>query len=987
MRGLGSAFKQWLIAMSVLLVCQQAGAQEAEEKDSLDEVVVTGIRASQRVAVEVKRRAENMVDAIVAEDIGKLPDVTITDSLQRVPGVQIERTAGEGTSLNIRGMPQVLTTLNGEQFLSPWSITNVQANYSDVPASMISGVDVHKSTAASMLAGGISGVVDLKTSRPFDLLPGWTAAANAELSKGSITKKDNHDFNALIGWRNDRGGFTLGGFASKTYSANYQSYSNTFYAFAREGFDPHDLNNNGNTTNDRFLIEDSYGPMAYVMERDRKGIAASFQIHINSAWQLLAEGAYTKMDQFDRGVEAKFNSDSAAQGWFGADYGALLPGSVFKYEASIPAEGDTPARDIYSTQVAHLLAPDFMSSATSRQNHTAALNTNLQLAYDNDGLFKGSARFVYAKARHDMDDAIFQEGTPNWFRDWSQPFTGSEPPAPEPYDVTVDLRGAIPTFSYFADLSNPAVLKTYQAFASAQNDKATLTAFRLDGTFKIDSGFFTTLDVGVRFGSRDVHTAQSDYMTPTAKYHSWDGSTCDSMGQNCDDSLAETPLPGYKVWQRYPDWMLFSDNPGLQSSVIVYKDFGPFRGFEGGVSTVDNRRLDDVYGFLNTVYPGVQKLPNPAKQYSVREDANSGYVQGNFKSENEVLPFSGNVGVNIVRTERRVIQNIVPVITTPTNHIGGGWKDQDSWQYLFLTSGEKVTRVSFTDVLPAININIFPRSDVIVRVAASRTMSPNDLVNVGEGLTLWYSDCDVNGASIPCAGGGNDQGNPAIKPWRADNYNASVEWYLGKDAILGLAAFYIDVKNATQTFQEQRSYPDADGVIRRSVNIWVTRDVGAAPLKGIELGYKQPFVFLPGILKNFGAEFNYTYSDSDSGDKDLTGRSMPLTSNSRHQINAVLWYQAKKLSSRVAYNWRSDVFEGRAGLNTSEAPVSLGSWAKPSGYLDASISYEFVPKVSVYVEGTNLTVTNKQVYAQFKDQFQQIFTQERRLAFGIRAKL
>src|SRR5439155_46846 len=143
------------------------------------------------------------------------------------------------------------------------------------------------------------------------------------------------------------------------------------------------------------------------------------------------------------------------------------------------------------------LAADFMSSANSRQNHTNAMNTNLQLAYDNGGSFTGSMRFVYAKARREIEDATFQEGTPYWFLDWSQPFTGPQPPSPQPYDVTVDMRGEIPKFSYTADLSSPSVLKTYQAFAIAQNDKATLSALRLDGSFKIDASIFTTLDIGI----------------------------------------------------------------------------------------------------------------------------------------------------------------------------------------------------------------------------------------------------------------------------------------------------------------------------------------------------------------------------------------------------------------------------------------------------------------------------------------------------------
>jgi len=187
--------------------------------------------------------------------------------------------------------------------------------------------------------------------------------------------------------------------------------------------------------------------------------------------------------------------------------------------------------------------------------------------------------------------------------------------------------------------------------------------------------------------------------------------------------------------------------------------------------------------------------------------------------------------------------------------------------------------------------------------------------------------------------------------------------------------------------QEQRQYPDSDGVIRRSANIWTTVNVPASDLKGFELGYKQALTFLPGALANTGIEANYTYSDNDSGSVDLEGNSFPLNSNSEHQANLVLWYQGDKLSSRVAYNWRSDIFQGQVGLNTNEAAISLGNWSEPAGYLDASINYDINDNVAVYLQGTNLTETNYRNYAQFKDQFRSLSVQERRVALGIRARL
>ena len=111
-----------LMASSALVspaMAQTAGQPiPGDDASYVDEIVVTGIRASQEQSVQIKRNETAIVDAISAEDIGKLPDVTVADALQRIPGIQITRNAGEGSRVNIRGLPQVVTLLNGEQYLS-----------------------------------------------------------------------------------------------------------------------------------------------------------------------------------------------------------------------------------------------------------------------------------------------------------------------------------------------------------------------------------------------------------------------------------------------------------------------------------------------------------------------------------------------------------------------------------------------------------------------------------------------------------------------------------------------------------------------------------------------------------------------------------------------------------------------------------------------------------------------------------------------------
>ena len=146
----------------------------AKEAEELQEVIVTGVRASQIRAIEIKRLAPSIQDSISAESIGQLPDVTITDALQRITGVQINRDAGVGTSVDVRGLPQVGTMMNGEVFISPDQIDSQQPDFGTLPASLFNQVDVIKSSTASQTETGISGAINLHTYRPWDLPHGFT---------------------------------------------------------------------------------------------------------------------------------------------------------------------------------------------------------------------------------------------------------------------------------------------------------------------------------------------------------------------------------------------------------------------------------------------------------------------------------------------------------------------------------------------------------------------------------------------------------------------------------------------------------------------------------------------------------------------------------------------------------------------------------------------------------------------------------------------
>ncbi len=188
-------------------------AQEAK-KDEVQKVEVTGIRAALQNAVNIKRNANSVVDAISAEDIGKLPDTDVGETLGRLPGVSVGRAFGQGASVSVRGSdPQMTyTTLNGQTVASTgWydqQTIDRSFNYSLLPAELIGGMEVYKSSQADITEGGIGGTVIVKTRKPLDM-PSGSAFVGVKLGKGSVSTKLDKDLSGLFSFKNDANTFGI----------------------------------------------------------------------------------------------------------------------------------------------------------------------------------------------------------------------------------------------------------------------------------------------------------------------------------------------------------------------------------------------------------------------------------------------------------------------------------------------------------------------------------------------------------------------------------------------------------------------------------------------------------------------------------------------------------------------------------------------------------------------------------------------------------
>ncbi|MEO6278691.1 TonB-dependent receptor [Roseateles sp.] len=173
-------------------------APPALSAQKLEPVVVIGTRASVESAAERKRRSEDIVDGILAEEINRLPDLSVADAVQRIAGVQITRDRGEASVAAVRGLVQVETTLNGRELFTAGF--GRALDYADLPSDMLAGIDVYKSSAASRIEGGLGGSVDLRTRQPFDFRAP-TLALSARYLQGSLVDKGAGQFSLLYGGR------------------------------------------------------------------------------------------------------------------------------------------------------------------------------------------------------------------------------------------------------------------------------------------------------------------------------------------------------------------------------------------------------------------------------------------------------------------------------------------------------------------------------------------------------------------------------------------------------------------------------------------------------------------------------------------------------------------------------------------------------------------------------------------------------------------
>ena len=1012
--------------MATTALASPAFAQDAADPTAttVDEIIVTGIRASQEQSIDIKRNTTSIVDAISAEDIGKLPDVTVADALQRISGIQIQRSAGEGATVNIRGLPQVVTLLNGEQYLAPGNLGSAQPNLNDVPSQLMNSIVVFKSMDVRNALSGISGTIDLRTQRPFDFSDGLTIAGASEYATGDDTREDDYLFNGLLNWRNDRFGVMVSAVHSESnLGNNYSGVSGGVFG-----------NNDWGGADDNWIAPHGYDTFRRVVERKRTGVNGAFAWQIDDGFTLTGEVFYTKLEEHDRAAGLNISNRWNALGW-------TTP-TNFDVTGVNGGNGN-PWLDVTEYD----LDVWWMNSFTvNRTKNNESTNFNLELDYDRGGPFTFSARALRADASLLSMNGQVQGDLSNWqyapdraftlFRDPADRTRGPFYPAaiaalypasqysngivgsaggryinPNPLGIGNDPQihlnigggqtvwsnfenpivgglGNVPLTQYMANQDSYAVA-AYSSEGNQRNESE-LTVMRMDGSYEFEAepalGFITRVDVGLRHSNRQVEI-ESFHLFSDVNGCSVQWKAIDVvMNQNQCSAGEQVPNPAFDpalpvsdtnpatIFQGYTvnrPTRLYENN-----NTYFLDDYGSITRGLPGVWVVDPRDFDDVVGFQQRVFGTAYEVIVPGNTYDVDLVEDSGYLNAGIAIGN----LSGDVGVKIIRTE----------LTARQNQTG----DVRNYGDTNLDVGDTISSRSYTDYLPSVNLMYDISDRLKLRAAYNKTMIPLDLGNYGGGVSIQTADSAGPTPEDPTAPpvgvrrvtGATFGGSIDLDPWLSTNYDLSLEYYLGRATLFNVALFKLEIDSfvTRDTVPNSGSFPDQDGIVRRLVPVNRPVQGEGGSLQGLEVGAKlalSDFLYDGGFLSDFGFDGSYTFSDSSQNAQNLSGEDLPFPDNSEHQFNAAIWYQGDRLQTRVAYNYRTPRLSSTFG--------AIPIYQDTAQYVDINVTYDVTDNITVYANGSNVFGEIEEYYLEFEEGAEQFHSRnqfEPRWSLGVRAR-
>lgn len=945
------------LVVGAMGVAGHAYAADVKATDGLEEIVVTGQRKTAESAQTIKKNANQIVDSIVSDDIGKLPDRSITEAIQRLPGVTIdhfmsqgdpEHFSAEGSGVAVRGLTQVRSELNGRDSFS--AAGGRSLSFEDVPAELMAGVDVYKNPSADMIEGGFGGTVNLRTRMPFDSsdqIIGLSVGANY----GNFIKETNPSYSGLYSntWETEAGKF---GFLVDLASSEVSTRTDGIYTRA---FFPRADVVSGKTV----YVTGGADWRQLDFNRKRDGGYLAFQWAPNddvevylTAFKSKYEMNWTENAIFLNDAGQLNRNDDGTVGM------SVMPGADSTYSSTGVFQSGT----ITKSGGISMGADVYISGSES---NTTDISTGVKWTPDDNWEFAADIQHTKSTSNK-FDSTVTTEVKLS--------------------SVYLDLRGEHPSIN----VTNPAELtdRTRYQFCCTQehleDNFADENAFRIDAKYKLEDSIIKSVKAGFRLTDKSAENMYAPYHWTTANlYGNVQNPLTAELGEQVTfDNFFRggAHLPG-SIWapirslaERYPTSYYEIHQTGENAYPDWAKSWAPIWA-ETDLSAKTNLSEQD-------------------------EKTSAIYAQVDFAFDDLSTPIDGNVGVRIVNTDY-VAKGVLALVS--------------ELPQFNLPAQDVEAQNSYTNVLPTLNLRFKLTEELFVRFAAGKAIARPSFNEMGAS-NLYHADVDKQ-ALVPGQApslsninfwSSSQGGNPYLKPMESDQFDISTEWYFNEHG--GKLHANLFTKDVHDVVQDTMDLTLVGGVQFAGTH---KANSGEAKIKGFELGATKFFDSLPAPFDGLGVEANYTYIDStvksagDAKPLDTDGSTygdLPYAGLSKNSYNLIGMFEKGDWSVRLAYNWRGEFYMGsgangyNGNFNVADASTSTGynkrRWRLPVyndayGQLDGSVNYKITDYLTVSFEVNNITNSETKIIMKQNNagnHYGAYYVNDTRYALSLRAK-
>ena len=904
----------------------QSPSTQAED---LEIIEVRGFSRSLIQSLNQKRFSDTVSEQISADDLGALPDISMADALTRLPGISAVRTGGQAAQINIRGLSGgfVFSTLNGREQVSTSGSRSIE--FDQYPSELISSAAVYKSPKASLIEGGVAGTVELETASPLnnDQTHKFVANVRGMYNDRASEVSDATEFGDRISFSyqgkylDDTLGVALG------YARLFQpSVATQFIGLAYN--DTKDVDGAANDTNgpianpENEYISEGFELQHLGGEETRNGYLAAIEWAPVDNFKLKGDAFLSRFDKesFARGLRVKLGGPTAAYANAQLDGNAVIGAAVNRTSQSY-----TRVEIVNDDNQDFDEVDSFGVNADWQVTDRLSVNADVSLSRAKSNFRNGLLWSLVAEDAN-AETPVFDNNVAINYQ-----LNGLNLP-----DVGFNQAAA------FSDIDRVMVSK-YGIYPDQTEDE--VTAFKLDFKYELESDIFSSVEFGARYSDREYSRKRSVF----------------EYGNDGAFSATQPPLRLTDDMASVVDWQgEFSYFP---SYLAIDLDKALNAWFPDGtpepVQTWGNADgVDDAQGYT-TNYSWTL-----LQSGSVFEDVLAAYVMVNINTQIGGLDLSGNVGVRRVETDQSatVLENVAGDARLGAQNI------VDENGIVNDLYAPNVLGTKYTDYLPSLNLNLQLNDNSLVRFAAAKVMSRAPINRLAGDASANVSDDGViNGSST---------NNPFLKPFYADQYDLSYEYYFEEgNGTIAAALFYKNIDSFVETLSIENfdfkgngfNVPDfiedpvsgeqvatTNGIYTTAVN-----NGEGGYIRGLELAYTQVFTFLPEPFNGLGANASYSYTESEiesitSLGGDTLAQSLPGLSN--NVFNATVFYSMDDFETRLNVRYRDEFVSEQVAIN--EQVVNFDA----ETVVDFQTSYRFSDSLTMLLQVNNLTDEPTQSY-------------------------